>query len=272
MVDKLTGWSESFVLILPNLIIAIVVLFVFYWLSQYLQKWLDKGLKSMFKQPSIRNLVVKFIAILILFLGLLLALAVMNLDGTLKSLFAGAGIAGLAISLALQGTLANTFSGIFIAVKDEVKVGDWIETLDYAGKVVAVDLRTTKVKESDNNIVVIPNKMLIENPFKNYGLTTRIRCNITCGVGYESDLDKVRSLAVEAIETKYPTKKEEQVEFYFTDFGDSSIDFLMRFWVDGQESVTALQVKSEAIMAIKKQFDKNGINIPFPIRTIIQKN
>ena len=193
----------------------------------------------------------------------------MNLDGTLKSLLAGAGVAGLAISLALQGTLANTFSGLFIAIKDEINIGDFIETNGYSGKVMSINLRNTRIKEADNNIVVMPNKMILENPFKNYGLTTRIRAKIVCGVGYGSDLIEVRKIAIDAVSKKFPPKNGEKVEFYYTDFGGSSIDFLLRFWVDGSASITALDVKSEAIIKIKEAFDKNDIDIPFPITTIM---
>ncbi len=271
LVDKIFGWLDSLIFNLPNLLIALLVFILAYWLSRNLQGWTNKILKKFIHQPSIRGLVSNVVSVVTIILGLILALAILNLDGTLKSLLAGAGVAGLAISLALQGTLSNTFSGLFIAIKDEINIGDWVETNGYSGKVVQIDLRNTKIKEADNNIVVVPNKLILENPFKNFGLTQRIRTTITCGVGYESDLYMVKKIAIKAIKELFPPNEEEQIEFYYTDFGDSSIDFLLRFWVDAQENLTALQVKSEAIMKIKDTFDDNGVNIPFPIRTIISQ-
>ena len=271
LANKMADWFDALVLNLPNLLIALIVFILAYWLSRNLQGWTNKYLKKIIKQPSIRGLVSNIASILTIILGLLFALSILNLDGTLKSLLAGAGVAGLAISLALQGTLSNTFSGLFIAIKDEINIGDWIETNTFSGKVVEIDLRNTKIKESDNNIVVIPNKLILESPFKNFGLTMRIRSTITCGVGYESDLPFVKKIAVDAIQKLYPPNNGEQIEFYYTDFGASSIDFLLRFWVDAKESLTALEVKSEAIIKVKETFDENGINIPFPIRTIINK-
>lgn len=272
LLDKLSGWIDSLVLNLPNFLIALLVFIFASWLSKNLQGLTNKYLKRVIQQPAIRGLVSNVVSILVIILGLILALSILNLDGTLKSLLAGAGVAGLAISLALQGTLANTFSGLFIAIKDEMNIGDWVETNGFSGKVVDIDLRNTKIKESDNNIVVVPNKLILDKPFKNYGLTKRIRTTITCGVGYESDLPNVKKIAIEAIQELYPQNKGEQVEFYYTDFGNSSIDFLLRFWVDAQENLTSLKVKSEGITKIKEAFDKNDINIPFPIRTIINKN
>jgi len=270
LTDKMDSWFDAFIFNLPNFLIAMVVFVLAYMLSRKLQALTLKYLKGVIRQSSIRSLLANAVSIAVVVIGLVLALSILNLDGTLKSLLAGAGVAGLAISLALQGTLANTFSGLFIAIKDEINIGDFIQTNGYSGTVISIDLRNTKIKESDNNIVVMPNKMILENPFKNYGLTSRIRAKIVCGVGYGSDLTKVRKIAIDAVSKKYPPKNGEEVEFYYTDFGGSSIDFMLRFWVDGSASITALDVKSEAIIKIKEAFDKHGIDIPFPITTIIQ--
>ena len=120
LMDKLSGWLDSIVVNLPNLLIALLVFTIAYWLSKNLQGWTNKYLKKLIRQPSIRGLVANIVSILTIIMGLLLSLSILNLDGTLKSILAGAGVAGLAISLALQGTLSNTFSGLFIAIKDEI--------------------------------------------------------------------------------------------------------------------------------------------------------
>lgn len=269
LTEKLSGWVDSLIVNLPNIFIATIVFTLAYWLSGNIQGWANRLLKKVVKQQSIRGLLVNVIAILVIAIGILLALAVLNLDGTLKSLLAGAGVAGLAISLALQGTLSNTFSGVFIAIKDEINLGDWIVTQGIAGKVVEIDLRNTKLKESDNNIAIIPNKLILENPFKNFGLTNRIRTDISCGVAYSSDLKDVKQVATKAIEELYPQKNGEKVELYYTEFGDSSINFSLRFFVDAKENRTAIEVKSESIMAIKEAFDRNGIEIPYPTHELI---
>ena len=271
LTGKMSDWFDLLILNLPNFLIALIVFILAYWLSRNLQGWSNKYLKKIIKQPSIRGLISNIASVLTIILGLFLALSILNLDGTLKSLLAGAGVAGLAISLALQGTLSNSFSGLFIAIKDEINVGDWIETNGFSGKVIEIDLRNTKIKESDNNIVVLPNKLILDNPFKNYGLTSRIRTSITCGIGYESDLSLVKKVAIQTIEDIYKPDNGEQIEFYYTEFGSSSIDFLLRFWVDAKENLTALEVKSEAIIKLKDAFNRNDIDIPFPIRTIINK-
>lgn len=268
---KLSSWIDALILNLPNFLVATIVFTVAYLVSKKVQRWSDDILSKIVQQSSIRGLLSNIISIAVIVLGLLLALAILNLDGTLQSLLAGAGVAGLAISLALQGTLSNTFSGIFIAVKKELNVGDWVESNGFAGTVVAIDLRNTKIKESDNNVVVVPNKLIMDKPFKNYGLTKQIRATIHCGVSYDSDLAQVKAIAIKAVEALYPPNDDKNIEFFYTNFGDSSIDFFIRFWVDAKKKITALEVKSNAVMAIKEAFDDNGIEIPFPIRTVINE-
>lgn len=136
---------------------------------------------------------------------------------------------------------------------------------------MSIDLRNTKIKESDNNIVVLPNKMILDNPFKNFRLTNRIRTAFTCGIAYDSDLEQVRELAIKTISDMFPPAPDERVEFYYTEFGDSSINFMLRFWAKAQENRIALDVKSEGIMAIKKAFEKANIEIPYPIQVMVEK-
>jgi small conductance mechanosensitive channel len=272
MINRILNWVDSAILNLPNLLLAIIVFVLAFWLSKNLERWSNKALKKVIKQASIRGLISNVLSIIIIAVGLFLALGILNLDEVLKSLLAGAGVAGLAIGLALQGTLANTFSGIFLAIKDVLNVGDWVETNGFSGKVIDIDLRNTKIKEADNNIVVIPNKLVLDNPFKNFGLTNRIRTSIECGVSYDSDLRSVKKIGVDTIEKLFPQSGIEKVEFHYLSFGASSIDFQIRFWVDATANLTSVEAKSEAIIALKEAFDSNNIDIPYPIRTLIQDN
>lgn len=271
MWDKIGGWFQGIITNLPNLILAIVVFVIAYFIAQKVKQYTEKGLQRIIHQDSVRSLISSIAAAIAVGIGLILALNVLNLEGMLTSLLAGAGIAGLAISLALQGTLSNMFSGIYLAVKDVINIGDWIETNGYAGTVVEITLRSTQIKESDNNIVVIPNKDVMDNPFKNYALTKRLRITLSCGVGYESDLEEVRNIAKKAIGDLFEPHEGEKVEFHYLEFGDSSINFQVRFWVDAKLSLTVLEARSEAVIALKKAFDAKDINIPFPIRTLMHQ-
>ena len=268
MTAKLVGWFNLFIVNLPNAIIALIAFTLMYFLSRKLTIWLEKPLRRVIKQPSIRNLASTIISAFIIILGLILALSILNLEKTITSLLAGAGVAGLAIGLALQGTLSNTFSGVILSVEDILNIGDYIETNNFSGKVEEINLRHIKIRESDNNFVFIPNKLVMDNPFKNFGLTSRIRTTVNCGISYDSDLEQVKNIVEESIKNKFPQEGDENIEFHYTNFGGSSIDFQVRFWVEAKYNLTLLEAKSEVIMLIKKQFDKENIDIPYPIRTM----
>ena len=201
-------------------------------------------------------------------IGFFVALGVMQLDKVLTSVLAGAGVMGLAIGFALQGTLSNTVSGFALSFQPKVRIGDYIDTEGKTGYVEEINLRSVTVRQPDNDYVIIPNKIFDENPFTNYSWTERGRVSVSCGVGYESDLQKVEDLVTKAISENFEQRTNEGVEFFYTEFGDSSINFVTRFWITVQQPKPKLEAQHKAIKLIKKTFNEAGINIPFPIRTL----
>ena len=268
MWDRIFSWKDTIIEHLPEIILSILVFSVCYVLSVYVKRWVQKPLSRIIKKTSIRSLLANVISILIVLIGIVISISLLNLSDLLTGLLAAGGIAGLAVALAFQGTLANTFSGIFISLNDIMNVGDYVETNGFAGNIEEITLRNTRIREVDNNIVVIPNKTIIESPFKNFGLTPRIRTAIFCGVHYDSDMRLVKKISTEAIAKRFPQLDYEHVEFHWLEFADSSINFQLRFWIEARANLTLLEAKSEAMMILKDTFDQNNINIPFPIRTL----
>ncbi|WP_430411751.1 mechanosensitive ion channel family protein [Kordia sp.] len=269
ILDRLESWWLLFIENLPNLGVAILVLILSYFLSRLVYSTTIKLIGSRIKQRSVSKLIARVVAVFTVLLGLFLALSVLNLGQSISGLLTGAGISGIVIGLALQGTLSNTISGVVLSFRKNIRLGNWIETNGYAGEVIDIALNYVVLKEADNNMVIIPNKMIIENPFKNYSLTTRMRVMVECGVGYESDLEAVEKLTKNVIADSFEQiQSTENVEFYYTEFGGSSINFLCRFWIDAENSLEKLKAKSKAIMKIRQAFAAEGINIPFPIRTL----
>tara|TARA_R110002049_G_scaffold6548_25_gene41220 strand:+ start:234 stop:1136 length:903 start_codon:yes stop_codon:yes gene_type:complete len=267
--DKVLGWLTTLIKNLPNIGIAILVLIISYFLGRVISKYAKKIAGKYVEQKSITKLIGRTVSIVIVLGGLFLALGVLNLGKALSAILAGAGISGLVIGLAMQGTLANTFSGIVLSFRKKIRIGDWIETTGFTGEIIDINLNNFMLKEADNNIVIIPNKTIIDNPMKNYTLTKRMRIIVECGVGYGMDLEKVEKLTKETIAANFKQVKDsENVEFFYTEFGGSSINFICRFWVDAEKGIEKLRAQSKAIIAIKKAFDKEDINIPFPIRTL----
>lgn len=266
--DKLDGWMDAMILKLPNLAVAILVMIVFYFIAKGMKKLSHKVLFRKMSDESIKQVMSKLIYAIVMLIGFFIALGVMQLDKVLTSVLAGAGVMGLAIGFALQGTLSNTVSGFMLSFQPKVRIGDFIEAQGKSGYVEEIDLRTVTIRQPDNDYVMIPNKIFVENPFTNYSWTERGRVSVSCGVGYESDLQKVEELVVKIISENFEQHDNEEVEFFFTEFGDSSINFITRFWIHSQKPKPKFEAQHKAIKLIKKNFDEAGINIPFPIRTL----
>lgn len=266
--DKLDGWLDAIILKLPNLAVAILVIVIFYFIAKGLKKLSNKVLFRKISDVSIRQILAKMVYAIILLVGFFIALGVMQLDKVLTSVLAGAGVMGLAIGFALQGTLSNTVSGFMLSFQPKVRVNDFIEAQGIKGYVEEISLRNVTLRQPDNDYVIIPNKIFVENPITNYSWTKRTRISVSCGVGYEDDLQKVEDLVVKIISENFEQNDNEGVEFFFTEFGDSSINFITRFWIESQKPKPKLEAQHQAIKLIKKNFDEAGINIPFPIRTM----
>ena len=269
LIDKLQGWFVAIIENIPNLILALLVMVASYFAAKYISKLISRLVAKRVHQDSIKNAISRVTAVIVVAVGLFIALGVLNLGKALTSLLAGAGVIGLAIGLALQNTLANTFAGLVLSFRKKIQIGNWVETTGFSGEVIDINLKDFTLKEADNNIVIIPNKTILENPLKNYSLTTKMRVFLECGVGYESDLERVEQLTKEVVAKTFDqVENAEDVEFYYTEFGDSSINYLCRFWIDAESMLEKMRAKTKAIIEIKKAYDNEGINIPFPIRTL----
>ncbi len=265
--EKLELWLNTAIEMLPNLAIALIVVSLFYVISKIVKKYAGKLLLKTTSNKTIVGLAQTIIGVSILAAGTFVALGILNLDGTVTSLLAGAGIIGLALGFAFQDIAANFISGILLSIRHPFGIGDIIETNDYYGTVQKLNLRNTMIQTPQGQIAYIPNKEIYENPFTNFTKTNERRIDVQCGVSYGDDLEKVEDVAIEAINS-VKEKSDKGVEFYFEEFGGSSINFVVRFWVDFKANPDFWVARSKAIVAIKKAFDENDIMIPFPIRTL----
>ncbi len=165
ILEKLEAWQEIFIQNIPNLAIAIMVMVIAYFGSRYISKFISKLLGSKIEQESVKNLVSRIISAVTFLLGLYIAMTVLKFDDTLKAIISAAGVSGIVIGLALQGTLSNTISGVVLSFRKNLNIGDWVESTGFAGEIIDINLNYFVIREADNNTVVIPNKTILENPF-----------------------------------------------------------------------------------------------------------
>ncbi|MGB0521711.1 MAG: mechanosensitive ion channel family protein [Flammeovirgaceae bacterium] len=184
------------------------------------------------------------------------------------ALLIGIGLLGLVIGLVFQNSMMNALSGALIAFRKPYKIGDLIESNDLMGTVEKVTLQHTHIKQLSGELVMIPNRMLIQAPLKNYSHLGSRSVELVCGISYVENLEEVKFIALEAIHRNVAFDANQPVTFYYQNFGDSSINFVIQFWIEQCGESDYLEAKSEAIIAIRNAFASKGIEIPFPTRTL----
>lgn len=268
VMGKVEEWITGFIGMLPNLVVALLILIVFYVIGKMTRKAVNKLLSKVTTNKTITNLLETIISIAVIGVGVFIALSVLQLDGAVTSLLAGAGIIGLALGFAFQDIASNFISGVILSIRHPFGIGDIIQTNDFYGTVQKLNLRNTIMKTPTGQVVYIPNKAVFENPLENFTTTGLRRVDLSCGVSYGDDLEKAKKVALKAIDEVENVLSNKGIEFYYDEFGGSSINFKIRFWVRFATNPDFWSARSEAIIAITKAFDENDIMIPFPIRTL----
>ena len=267
IIQKLSWWFDELVKLLPNLVLASLVFVVGAFLARLIKKGAKRIAQKVSKEKALSGLFASFVHIFIIGIVLFAVLSILKLDKAVTSILAGAGIVGLALAFAFQDIAANFISGIFISFRRPIRINDIVKIGDYMGTVEDINLRDTTVLTFQGQRVIVPNKDVFQNAIENYSLLGKRRMDLFVGISYGDDLEKVKQLVLEATK-KVSVRTKDEITFFYNEFGDSSIVFEVRIWINDPDQPIWLQGRSEAIMYIKEAFDKNDITIPFPIRTL----
>ncbi len=197
--------------------------------------------------------------------AVLLAMLLSELGFTLTAILGAAGIAGVAIGFASQTSLSNIISGIFLIAEKPFQAGDALQIGDTLGIVHSIDLLSVKLRTFDNRFVRIPNEHLVKTPFTNITRFPIRRFDIDVGVAYKEDIDHVIRVLAD-IADKNPYALDEPAPLIlFKGFGDSALDFLLGVWFEKSDM---LNLRNSITKEIKRRFDEEGIEIPFPHRSL----
>lgn len=265
---KLDAWGHALWGLLPNLVVALVVFAAFWFAARLVRQVAHRALQRFSKNAEVNAVVAGTGRFAVICFGLFVSLGILELDKTVTSLLAGVGVLGLALGFAFKDIFANYLSGVIIAVRSPFELGELVELEGHFGTVVAVDLRTTVLKKPSGELVIIPNQEIVQNPIVNFSRSGERRVELEVGVPYGEDLERARRIAIEAVEGIAQRDDSRSVELYFSRFGESSIDFIVRFWSRDVAQGEFLAARSAAIVAIKRAFDAHDITIPWPIRTL----
>ncbi|MFN3404478.1 MAG: mechanosensitive ion channel family protein [Cytophagaceae bacterium] len=272
IIDKMISWFHNIVLILPNFVLAVVVFLAFNLVSKLASKILIKILAKTNISSDVVRIIVRIVAIAIMFVGIFFCLGILQLDKTVTSLLAGAGIIGLALSFAFQDIATNLISGFIIAIKKPFKVGDLVETNGFIGVISEIDIRAIHVKNHLGQDIIIPSKDVLQRAIINYTTFGERRVEFKVGVSYNDNLEIALEVARKAISDLTIIDKTKDIEIFYEGFGDSSITMVVRFWISLVQNHNFIQARNNAVIAIHKAFKENDITIPFPMRTLTLAN
>jgi small conductance mechanosensitive channel len=243
----------------PKLLLAIVVLLIGLWIIKLVVKAFRKAMEKGGMDISLQGFLASLVSIL---LKALLFISVASMIGIATTSFiAILGAAGLAIGLALQGSLANFAGGVLILLFKPFKVGDFINAQGHAGTVDSIKVFFTTLKTPDNKTIIIPNGALSNSSIVNFSTEARRRVDMTFGIGYADDIQKAKGILNRLIQTDTRILKDPEPAVVVSELADSSVNFTVRAWCDAADYWGIFFDMQEKV---KGAFDSEGVTIPFP--------
>ena len=242
-----------------NLITAIAIFYIRRMVVGLLMRGLSKVMQAQEVDKTLESFVSNLARMVLMIFVIIASVSALGIQTT--SFIAVLGAAGLAIGLALQGSLANFASGVLIVLFRPYKVGDWVEAAGIAGTVVEVQILTTIFRTGDNKSIIVPNGQVMNSVITNYSSHDQRRVDMVIGVSYDDDLDKVRATLEELVAADDRILDDPACKIAVSELADSSVNFILRPWVKTDDYSG---VKFELTEAIKKRFDKEGISFPYP--------
>ncbi|MDE0281666.1 MAG: mechanosensitive ion channel family protein [Gammaproteobacteria bacterium] len=260
-----TGFLRHGPDILTRLVVVAVILAVFWLLARVVRAMVRRGLDNLTGEMSTlaRDFLVGLSAKAVLITGILVALSQFGLQ--IGPLLAGLGIVGFIVGFALQDTLSNFASGIMILIYRPFDVGDYVEAAGVQGEVKHMNLVSTTVHTPQNHRLVIPNNRIWGNIIRNITSQDMRRVDLSVGVSYEDDIERVEALLAEIVAAEDRVKSEPEPTIRLHNLGESAVEFTVRVWVD---STDYMGVFWDLTRRIKIRFDEEGISFPYPQRTV----
>ena len=242
-----------------QLVLALLVLIIGLWIIKIIVKSLTRLMEKKNTDPSLIPFLKSLLSIL---LKVMLAISVLGMLGIeMTSFIAILGAAGLAVGLALSGTLQNFAGGVMLLIFKPFKVGDFIDAQGFMGTVHEIQIFNTILKTPDNKTIIIPNAGISTGAMTNFSTEPTRRVDFSFGIGYSDDIDKARSVLDGLIKADSRIHNDPEPFIAIGELGDSSVNFTVRVWAD---SADYWGIHFEMLEKVKKTFDKEGISIPFP--------
>ncbi len=242
-----------------NVVVALLIFYVGKFVTGLVVRALRKVMRKQEVDKTLETFVCNLVRMALLVVVVIAAIGALGIQTT--SFIAIFGAAGLAIGLALQGSLSNFAAGVLIVLFRPYRVGDFIEAAGIAGTVEQVQILTTILRTGDNKQIIVPNGQIMDSIITNYSANATRRVDMVVGVSYSDDLDKVRATIQALIDADERILDDPAPTIAVSQLADSSVNFVVRPWV---KTPDYWNVMFDLTEAIKKRFDQEGISIPFP--------
>lgn len=257
--DIVTKATDLDVAYLPKVVLAIITLVVGLWIVKWIGKGISKATDGKKIEPTLKHFLINIATIL---LKVILFVAVIGMVGVQTTSFVAVLAAmGFAIGLALQGSLSNFAGGVLIILFKPIAKGEFIEAQGESGTVHGIEIFTTTLKTPDNKTVTIPNGPLANGNIVNYSREKTRRIEWIFGIGYDDDIKKASKILLDIVKKHKKVLKDPQPFCRVAELADSSVNFKVRVWVNTSDFWA---VYFDVVEAVKEQFDKQGISIPYP--------
>ncbi|NOR65946.1 MAG: mechanosensitive ion channel [Woeseiaceae bacterium] len=257
------GLYEEFQIVGLDFGIRLVAAIAIFFIGRIVVRFAANGVRKVMKSQEVDKILESFVSNLVYWvLMMFVIIAAINQVGVqTTSLIAIMGAAGLAIGLAMQGSLANFAAGVLIVMFRPYRVGDFVEAAGIAGSVDQVGILTTVLKTGDNKQIIVPNAQIMGSIITNYSANDTRRVDLVIGIGYDDDIDKARDTIQALVDADDRILKDPSCLIAVSELADSSVNFVVRPWV---KSGDYWAVNFALTEAIKKRFDKEGISFPYP--------
>ncbi len=242
-----------------NVVVALIIFYGGRWIVGLAVGALRKVMQRQEIDKTLETFVCNLVRMALMVVVIIAAISALGIQTA--SFIAIFGAAGLAVGLALQGSLSNFAAGVLIVLFRPYKVGDWIEAAGISGSVEQVQILTTILKTGDNKQIIVPNSQIMDSIITNYSANDTRRVDMVVGVSYDDDLDKVRKTIEELVAAEDRIRDEPACTIAVSELADSSVNFVVRPWVKTSDYWGVMFDLTEAI---KKRFDQDGISFPFP--------
>jgi small-conductance mechanosensitive channel len=269
--NQLEGYATGFWMILPQLVLSVVfVLFV--WAVIRLVQWaLPRTLRQARMRRSLVDVVMMLVTVGLWLMGVLIAITIAFPTITPGRALTALGVGGVAIGFAFKDVFENFLAGILLLVREPFSIEDFIECEDIEGQVEEITIRDTHIRQTDGQLVVAPNAMFFKNPVTIRTAKDLRRTTIICGVAYGEDVDRARDVIARAVrEVDEVHNDVSDVQIFAQEFADSSINFEVTWWT-GSTPLDIRSSRDKVVASVKRALDDEGIEIPFPYRTLTFK-